>query len=254
MSDRVYETYDSLWGVLMFVMHDPDHLSSVNEGRADWFESLGLGGQRVLDLGSGNGYFDLALGNRGYQVVAVDQVAPVFEAAQALASDEPVEFIASDLRHLDFGAGSFDAVTMFGVSGLMSIEHDIRLMENCYRWLAPGGHLLVDSDIELADTQTITAQHDLGAIRWNWTSDADTRTNMLTPELHRNDGVVVGLRDPIDLTRGDHEGLHRYIYPKDDLTGLLTSIGFTVETTPHYTEYVFPNETPGSYMLKASRP
>lgn len=49
MSDWVFESYGVLWGELMFVMHDADHLRDVNRGRADWFASLDLPGLRVLD-------------------------------------------------------------------------------------------------------------------------------------------------------------------------------------------------------------
>ncbi len=253
MSGRVFASYEDLWGELMFVMYDPEYLRFVNSGRADWFESLGVSGRRVLDLGSGNGYFDLELGRRGYEVVAVDQVRPVVEAAQRLRTDEPVEFIVSDLRDVEFEEGSFDAVTLFGVTGMLSVEDDTRLLEDCFRWLEPGGWLMVDSDIDLAETQTIEAEHELGLIKWNWTSDPDTHTNMLTPELHRKDGVVVGLKDPVDPARGDHEGLHRYIYPQGQLTEILTSIGFGVSEVGHYVQYVFPESEKGAYMLKASR-
>lgn len=254
MSVRVFETYESLWGELMFVMHDPEHLRFVNAGRADWFESLDPPGRRVLDLGAGNGYFDLELGRRGYDVTAVDQVGPVIEAAEQLRTDETVEFMVSDLRETSFEEASFDAITLFGVVGLMSVKDDKQLLGDCYRWLSPGGMVVVDCDIDLAVTETTEAEHELGLIRWHWTSDSETRTNMLTPTLHRDDGVTVGLKDPIDPARGDHEGLHRYIYPKNELAELLTETGFDVAEVGHFVQFVFPDSPPGAYMLKAARP
>ncbi len=251
MRARVLASYEQLWGELMFVMYDPEYLRSVNSGRADWFESLEPTGRRILDLGAGNGYFDLELGRRGYDVVAVDQVRPVVETAQRLRMDEPVDFIVSDLRDINFEEGSFDTVTMFGVTGMLSVEEDTQLLTDCFSWLTPGGSLLLDSDIHLAETETIETEHELGTIRWNWTSDPDTRTNMLTPELERKDGVVVGLKDPVDPARGDHEGLHRYIYPKEELTEILASIGFQVTEVGHYVQHVFPESEASSYMLKA---
>ncbi len=110
------------------------------------------------------------------------------------------------------GEETFGVVMMFGVTGLMSLPDDTALIANCARWLEHGGCLLVDNDINLAEAETITVDHELGVIKWDWTSDPETRTNKLKPELHRTDGAVVGLRDPIDPTRGDHEGLPRYIY------------------------------------------
>jgi len=254
MPGRVYEDYASLWGELMFVMHDPEHLRLVNSGRADWFEALGTPGRRVLDLGAGNGYFDLELGRRGYEVTAVDQVGPVVEAARQLRRDEPVDFLVSDLRETVFGAGAFDAITLFGVVGLMSVEDDTHLLGDCFRWLVRGGVLVVDCDTDLAGTETIDAEHELGLIQWHWTSKPETRTNILTPELHRRDGVTVSLKDPIDSSRGDHEGLHRYIYPREELTDMLKAVGFNVTEVGHYAQHVYPDSTPEAYMLKAIHP
>lgn len=124
------------------------------------------------------------------------------EAARLLRRDESVDFIVSDLRDLAFEAGSVDAVTMFGVVGLMSIGDDTSLLSECFTWLTPGGSLLVDCDINLAETETIEAEHELGVIEWHWTSDAKARTNMLRPELHRDDGVTVRLKDPITRVEG----------------------------------------------------
>lgn len=62
------------------------------------------------------------------------------------------------------------------------------------------------------------------------------------------------LNDPIDPARGDHEGLHRYIYPQEEPTGLLISIGLDVTQVRHFVRHVFPDTPPGAYMLKATRP
>lgn len=249
---RVSETYTSLWGELMFVMHTPDHLWRVNEGRADWFESLGLGnGLQILDLGCGNGYVDVVLARRGHTLVGVDRVQTVIDSARRLVNAESVQFVASDLRNVEFDTGLFDVVLMFGLVGLMSKDDDAELLKKVSRWLKLGGSLLVDCDRELARTDTTRTNHPDGFILWNWTSDRRTRTNKLTPELHRRDGVVVELRDPIDPTRGDHSGLHRYVYPEDELTQMIEASGFSVSRVAHYLDYVFPDSEADSYMLLA---
>ncbi len=253
VSDRVSETYDNLWGELMFVMHDIDHLWRANEGRADWVESLDLGsGLRVLDLGCGNGILDIVLARRGHAVVGVDQVRPVIEFGRAHVNDEPVTFRVGDLRSVAFEPAQFDVVMMFGLAGLMSREDDEALFHRVRTWLRPGGSCLVDCDLELAATETIESNHELGKIYWHWTSDETTRTNRLTPELHRRDGVIVELRDPIDPSRGDHTGLHRHIYPMDELERLLYGAGFAPRRVDHFLEHVFPESDPDAYMLHAT--
>jgi SAM-dependent methyltransferase len=252
-TQRKEETYESLWGELMFGASDPDQAWRANEGRADWFETLGLGDRlNVLDLGCGNGFLDYELARRGHSVTGVDQVQSVLDTARILGP-EPVQFIFSDLRELDFDTDSFDVVLMFGLLGLMSISDDTALLRKTLRWMRPNGTLLADCDLELAETQTLKEPHPDGVIYWNWTSDEQTRTNQLTPELHRNDGVIVGLRDPIDPQRVEHIGLHRHVYRRSELSGRLEEVGFTVEATDHFLEYVFPDTAPESFMLLASR-
>ena len=253
MSGRVFETYDGVWGELMFVMHDIDYLWRVNEGRADWVESLDLGGGlRVLDLACGNGILDIALARRGHTVVGVDQVRPVIELARAHVKDEPVTFLVNDLRGVSFDVGEFDLVMMFGLVGLMSQADDAMLFQRVCSWLRPGGSCLLDCDLELAATQTIEMENELGMVYWHWTSDQATRTNRLTPELHRVDGTIVELRDPINPSRGGHTGLHRYIYPPEELEQLLLEGGLASRRIGHFHEYVFPEIKPGAYMLQAT--
>ena len=250
MSGRVSETYDGLWGELMFVMHDTDYLWQVNEGRADWIESLGFGaGLRVLDLGCGNGFLDNVLARRGHTVTGVDRVASAIDAARREVESEPVEFITADLRDVDLPPGGFDLVMMFGLVGLMSISDDQRLVERSRLWLSEGGRLLVDGDLALATNQVTQTEHRDGVIHWNWSSDPATRTNHLQPELHRLDGTVVELRDPIDPTRGDHTGLIRYIYPAEELIQIIEEAGFTVRRVGHFLEHVFSDQDPDRYML-----
>lgn len=160
--------------------------------------------------------------------------------------------MADDLRDVAFDGGQFDLVLMFGVTGLMSRHDDAALVARIKTWLSPPGTLLVDGDIDLAAEQSFEAEHVDGLIRWNWTSDPQTRTNMLNPGLHLNDGSIVELRDPIDSDRGDHVGLHRYIYEPAELTEMIRTVGFGVERVGHFYEFVFPDQTPERFMLRAT--
>ena len=110
----------------------------------------------------------------------------------------------------------------------------------------------MDGDIGLAAEESFEAEHPDGLIRWNWTSDPKTRTNLLKPDLYRGDGSIVELRDPIDPDRGDHTGLHRYIYDPQDLTMMAQTAGFDVERIGHFSEFVFPSETPERFMIRAA--
>ncbi|MGI9648491.1 MAG: class I SAM-dependent methyltransferase [Acidimicrobiia bacterium] len=253
-SARLSRTYE-FWGRLMVEMHDDAYLTRINYGRADWIESLDLGPKRrVLDLGCGNGYLDIELAHRGHTVTAVDMVEDVIDSARSRVVDEPVTFIASDLRQVQYPDESFDIVLMFGLVGLMGREDDRALLARAHQWLAPGGSLLVESDLQVADAQTVFTDHPDGRVHWVWTGDAATRTNFLRPEFHRHDGTVIELRDPIDPGRGDHTGLIRYLYPPDELQAQLEASGFIVERIGHFLEYVLPDVEPDRFMLMGTRP
>lgn len=255
MVERIERTYDELWGMLMAFTHEPAHLEWVNRGRADWLESLDLGRSlRILDLGCGNGYLDRELAARGHSVVAVDRVEPVIAEARRHAHAESVTFVASDLRTVVLPEATFDVVLALGLVGLMSPADDLALMRRARSWLVPGGTLLVESDRKLASHETVRSVGPDGAILWHWSSDESTRTNILEPELHRDDGVIVGLRDPIDPSRGDHTGLRRYIYPQEQLARLVLEAGFTVSEIGHFLEFVFPDAERDRYMLRGTHP
>ena len=251
---RLARTYE-FWGKHMVEMQNDAYLRRINHGRADWLEALGFGSQlRVLDVGCGNGYLDIELANRGHRVTAVDMVDRIIDRARSRVVDEPVTFIASDLRQVQFPPDSFDIVLMFGLVGLMSASDDRALFDRASHWLAPGGRLLVESDRHVAPAQTVFTDQPDGRIHWVWTSNGDTRTNYLLPEFHRHDGAVIELRDPIDPERGDHAGLIRYLYLPEELEAMLGDCGFTVETIGHFLEYVMPDADPDRFMLMGTSP
>jgi len=89
-------------------------------------------GRRVLDLGCGPGYLSVRLAERGFEVVAVDLVAPV-------ETHPGVRFVSADLNALDRLPvdGQFDYILLADV-----VEHLLE-PERMLRWvsnrLAAGG-------------------------------------------------------------------------------------------------------------------
>lgn len=251
---RKTATQEELWGRLLVAGHPEDVLWKNNEGRANWIQSLGLSNDlHILDVGCGNGYLDICLARRGHQVVGVDRLVAVLHEAQERAGSDNVRFLSRDLRNVDFDDASFDLVLMFGVVGLMSTDGDSDLLTRVNRWLKPGGQLLIDCDKGLAvDGTSGSIDRSDGQFRWTWTSDPETRLNHMVPEFETPNGTIFEMADPYESERGDHMGLIRYIYPKDELITMLASAGFTTTEVPHYLSYVLPDLEDDSYAFLCS--
>ena len=97
---------------------------------------------RVLDVGTGPGFFAIILAELGYQVTAVDYTAAMLEQAEKNAGDlaAGICFRQMDAEYLDFPSGSFDVVVS------RNLTWNLRSPERAYahwvRVLKPGGLLL----------------------------------------------------------------------------------------------------------------
>ena len=96
-------------------------------------------GERVLDLGCGQGVFSRALAEKGCEVTGVDLSPSLIAKARGYPSRHPVRFIVRDGAALD-GLGEFDA--MSAILCLQNMEHFEEVCAACARVLRPGGRML----------------------------------------------------------------------------------------------------------------
>ncbi|MGZ6511243.1 MAG: class I SAM-dependent methyltransferase [Actinomycetota bacterium] len=94
-------------------------------------------GERILDLGCGDGVLTRRLADLGCDVVGVDASAPLVDAARALGLDARV----MDGRALEFGP-EFDAV--FSNAVLHWMKEATPMIEGVYRALRPGGRFVAE--------------------------------------------------------------------------------------------------------------
>ena len=97
---------------------------------------------RVLDVGTGPGFFAIILAELGYQVTAVDYTASMLEEAKgnAGALANRINFRQMNAEELDFGAGSFDILVTRNVT--WNLHDPQKAYGHWTRVLAPGGLLL----------------------------------------------------------------------------------------------------------------
>lgn len=97
---------------------------------------------RVLDIGTGPGFFAIVLTALGYRVTAVDYTATMLEAAKrnAGALAEKITFLQMNAEELTFPDGSFDVIVSRNLT--WNLHHPEKAYAQWVRVLAPGGLLL----------------------------------------------------------------------------------------------------------------
>jgi SAM-dependent methyltransferase len=245
-------TWQEFWGefLLLRFHQDNSQLWELRQQKAQWvWDTSGLvTSATVLDLGCGDGLLDVCLAQMGASVVAVDRLSTVLSHARQIAEDAPATFLESDVRVFTAGENSFDLVILFEVLGLMSTEDDACLLRRVFGWLRPGGVILLDSPLPPQPTEShLERETRDGFFTLTASYDPQTRLQRLSPRLLTTAGTTITLRDPYDPGRGDHEGVLRYIYDKEQLVGTLTTLGFAVQEHNHYS-------SPHHYLLVGHKP
>jgi SAM-dependent methyltransferase len=97
-------------------------------------------GKRILDVGCGEGRFARLLADRGAEVVGLDPIAPILDAAVAQASTKE-RYVLGAGEHLPFGAASFDILVFY--LSLLDITGYREAISEASRVLRPGALVLV---------------------------------------------------------------------------------------------------------------
>ena len=96
-------------------------------------------GEKILDLGCGDGALTIKLQDMGVDVIGVDASAPQIEAARALGLDARV----MDGQQLDLPAKTFDAVFSNAALHWMDEDPDA-VIQGVWRALRPGGRFVAE--------------------------------------------------------------------------------------------------------------
>lgn len=97
---------------------------------------------RILDIGTGPGFFPRILAEQGYQVTAVDYTAEMLEKAHENAGEleDRITFKRMDAQNLEFADNSFDAVISRNLT--WNLEKPEQAYKEWHRVLKPGGKMI----------------------------------------------------------------------------------------------------------------
>lgn len=97
---------------------------------------------RVLDVGTGPGFFAILMAKAGWQSVGIDCSAAMVETAARHARKEGVDavFQQEDIHATSFPAASFDYIICRNVTWILYDPE--KAFRECFRLLKPGGRLL----------------------------------------------------------------------------------------------------------------
>ncbi|NJD05354.1 MAG: class I SAM-dependent methyltransferase [Methylococcaceae bacterium] len=109
--------------------------------RLGWLEQVRPAPARVLDIGSGYGFFVDAAASAGYEAAGLDLSAERVALARANLRGE---FLCGlvDETFVEGRRGRFDAVTLFHV--LEHVPEPVAFLNRCKALLNPGGRLLIE--------------------------------------------------------------------------------------------------------------
>ena len=97
---------------------------------------------RILDIGTGPGFFPVILAEAGYKVDAVDYTEGMLEKAKENAGElcKNIHFQRMDAQKLEFADNTFDIVISRNLT--WNLEHPKRAYREWQRVLKPGGKIL----------------------------------------------------------------------------------------------------------------
>ena len=112
------------------------------DGVLGWLDARA--GERVLDVGSGDGYYDWRISRAGARVTGIDLHEKRLAFARKHYGSDLAEFLLMDAEKADLAPGSFDKALCLCV--MEHLGDDEKVMRNVSRALKPGGLFVFSAD------------------------------------------------------------------------------------------------------------
>lgn len=165
-------------------------------------------GQTVLDLATGTGVLPRNMYKYGGKWTGVDIAENQIKYAKELSKGLDINYIVSPVEYLEFEENSFDVIT--ACQCFMYFDKNI-LIPKIYKWLKPGGHLLIMFMVWLPFESEIAEKSEEVILKYNpsWTGKGATRYDIKTPDWLGNMFKVsnkIAFDTDVDFTRDSWHG------------------------------------------------
>lgn len=109
---------------------------------------------KILDVGTGSGFFAILLAKLGHQVTGIDLTPSMIEEAAKLAAEQRVhaDFLVMDAENPEFADESFDVVISRNLT--WTLPHAEHAYRQWYRVLKSGG-ILLNFDADYGNEKTV---------------------------------------------------------------------------------------------------
>lgn len=117
-------------------------------------------GLKILDIGTGTGFFAFLLAARGYEVTGIDLTADMIREARRIAAEQsiPANFFVMDAEDPQFSDHTFDAIVTRNLT--WTLPHVEKAYKRWHTLLKPGGVLVnFDADYCREKQTALPANH-----------------------------------------------------------------------------------------------
>ena len=157
IADPSEKSFQEAYDKIHKFFEENENAESLYPERLKWFSKIFIdlcgSGNRILDIGTGNGKLAIAMAKKGNIVTGMDISKIALQKAKEMhkknAPDLPVDFKFGDARKLPFEDGTFNYITSQDLVEHIS-ENDFKIhLNEVYRVLKPGGRYVFWTPSEL---------------------------------------------------------------------------------------------------------
>jgi len=197
----------------------------------------------VLDVGSGTGHHVKGFNNINIKAVGIDISPAMITKAKSLYPDQ--EYVNLDARNsASFPQDTFTHITCFNFT-IYHLQDKNQFFENCYKWLKPGGYVIVNLVDKEQFDPVVSSSNPLNLSKYVEKGNHNTKVKLVdydyksNIEIYPNDATAVFRENIKDITTGDVRvnELRLFMPSQKEIINIAKSKGFIILTQVDMSNY-----------------